>query len=245
MLLSALGGALFVSVNVYRWGPFVKWGRPSRCIVTAASLALLGTASPLYRNAGADDYIYYLVSTFVAYLIVCAGIFALLGLYASRKEKKKRAATRVPMHHTHSTRTETASVSTVEPMDELWAEVLDEFERGEYSRGLWAQCFSECDGEQSRAKATYLRKRVAQLQQERGWSGASSLKPQSLNQTRFDQQQRDRIEPYLSKPIHVHSYMSKYRVTENELRQAIVKGKIRSELIDDSLWIEDRSFKKR
>lgn len=47
--------------------------------------------------------------------------------------------------------------------EELWAIALSEFESDTRRLGLWAKCFSESNGNESEAKAAYLRERARQL----------------------------------------------------------------------------------
>ena len=42
----------------------------------------------------------------------------------------------------------------------LYEQTLDEYESGNIRRGLWAQALAESDGDESRAKGTYIRLRV-------------------------------------------------------------------------------------
>lgn len=49
--------------------------------------------------------------------------------------------------------------------------------------------------------------------------------------------------PYLERPIEVHEYMTKYRVNRKAVEHAILKARVRAELIDGTLWLEDRRFK--
>ena len=48
----------------------------------------------------------------------------------------------------------------------LWANALSELEGDERRMGLWAKCFSVANGNESQAKASYLRERVNQLLEE-------------------------------------------------------------------------------
>ena len=47
--------------------------------------------------------------------------------------------------------------------EELWATALSEFEGDHRRKGLWAKCFSVANGNESQAKATYLRERTNEL----------------------------------------------------------------------------------
>lgn len=48
--------------------------------------------------------------------------------------------------------------------ESLWEQALSEFENGPRKAGLWAKVFSEADGNESQAKARYLKVRVQQLE---------------------------------------------------------------------------------
>lgn len=47
--------------------------------------------------------------------------------------------------------------------NELWAKALAEAESPERDAGLWARCYAESSGDEGRAKAAYIRKRVEEL----------------------------------------------------------------------------------
>ena len=51
------------------------------------------------------------------------------------------------------------------PVDEnsLWEIAVDEFDGVSRKKGLWAKCFAEVDGDENKAKANYLKVRVAEL----------------------------------------------------------------------------------
>jgi len=49
--------------------------------------------------------------------------------------------------------------------DALYEKVWAELEDGSLNRGLWARCYAEVDGDAERAKARYIKARVAQLTQ--------------------------------------------------------------------------------
>ena len=47
--------------------------------------------------------------------------------------------------------------------DSHFAEAMAEIEESRMDKGLWARCFAECDGDHEKAKASYIRERVAVL----------------------------------------------------------------------------------
>ncbi len=50
--------------------------------------------------------------------------------------------------------------------DTFYEQVADELEAGTQKKGLWTRCFAEADGDENRAKAIYIKLRVAQLSAE-------------------------------------------------------------------------------
>ena len=50
--------------------------------------------------------------------------------------------------------------------DAFFAKVADEIAAGQLDRALWTKAFAQADGEENRAKATYIRLRAAQLQEQ-------------------------------------------------------------------------------
>ena len=50
--------------------------------------------------------------------------------------------------------------------EELYAKVAAELHGGNREEGLWAKCFAECDGDENKAKALYLKARVERLKEE-------------------------------------------------------------------------------
>lgn len=54
----------------------------------------------------------------------------------------------------------------VEPDEEFWAQALSECESGAMKAGLWARAFADADGVEPVAKASYMRLRAAQLQEQ-------------------------------------------------------------------------------
>jgi hypothetical protein len=47
--------------------------------------------------------------------------------------------------------------------EELYAQAAAELEDGNRDEGLWAKCFAECDGDENKAKARYIRTRAERL----------------------------------------------------------------------------------
>ena len=47
---------------------------------------------------------------------------------------------------------------------------------------------------------------------------------------------------YLKNPIHVYSYMQKYKKTEEKILDAIKKGKLRGCYVGEALWVENKKI---
>lgn len=62
----------------------------------------------------------------------------------------------------------------------LWEEILNEFESEKRNKGLWAKCFAEMNGDETQAKAAYLKERFQTLKQY-----AADLKTNSNESTRI------------------------------------------------------------
>ena len=61
---------------------------------------------------------------------------------------------------------EASTVVGVEPMEEFWAQALHECDSAAMKTGLWAKAFADAGGDERVAKATYIRLRAAQLQEQ-------------------------------------------------------------------------------
>jgi hypothetical protein len=61
--------------------------------------------------------------------------------------------------------------------EELYAQAAAELEDGTRDEGLWAKCFAECDGEENKAKARYIKTRAERLGVDKGSarSGESNI----------------------------------------------------------------------
>lgn len=47
---------------------------------------------------------------------------------------------------------------------------------------------------------------------------------------------------YLNYPIHIYSYMQKYKKTEDKIHDAIKNGKLRGCYVGEALWVEDKKI---
>lgn len=58
------------------------------------------------------------------------------------------------------------SIPTVNE-DKFWEMAIEEFDGESRKKGLWAKCFAEADGDENKAKASYLKQRVVELKTEK------------------------------------------------------------------------------
>jgi len=47
---------------------------------------------------------------------------------------------------------------------------------------------------------------------------------------------------YLKNPIHIYSYMQKYKITEEKILEAIKKGRLRGCYVNEALWVENKKI---
>lgn len=74
--------------------------------------------------------------------------------------------------------------------DPFYELVAAELERGYLAKGLWAKAIAKADGDEPRAKATYIRMRVSQLVQE---AKASEIREQQERQRRADLETAEQV----------------------------------------------------
>lgn len=157
-----------------------------------AALLLAGAiAPPAFAQAEAKD-IY--VSGVVGAISV-AGLFLIVGIYKLGKilvlkvrptpnpasfngqndlaqnkllatSEQKSAVSIQPNSSTRPVPFSRPSVASRTPAEEFWAAALAEFESVTRRPGLWARLFAEAGGEEAVAKAAYLSRRAADLQEE-------------------------------------------------------------------------------
>jgi hypothetical protein len=56
--------------------------------------------------------------------------------------------------------------------EEIYKAVLDEIERGEQRKGLWAKALANCDGDENKARSLYIQYRMQSLSDEATVMGA-------------------------------------------------------------------------
>ena len=130
--------------------------------------------------------------------------------------------------------------------DELLYEfVAIELEDGTLSKGLWTKALAETNFDSARARALYVKMRVAALNAE-----LREISPhiKELNDAKskltklLDQGCSQEAIDYLNNPIFAATYTQKYGVPIDEIKKAISIGKIKGCIVDGSLWIQDQKF---
>ena len=95
-------------------------------------------------------------------LIICCIVYAIYRIV--RDQRAKHSNLLVPAAGTPSHESNT---------DGLYEIVAEELRSNSLKQGLWVKAFAEADGDDSKARAAYIRHRVAQLEAERTPEGTS------------------------------------------------------------------------
>lgn len=131
------------------------------------------------------------------------------------------------------------------PTDELLYEfVASELANCMVKQGLWTKALSESDWNESKAKASYVRMRIAQLREElkTEMSRLNASVSGPIAEARAFGLSEDEIQ-YLGQPIKAIRYLEKYRVSKETLSKAIGLGRIRGVLHHEVLWVQDKSVR--
>lgn len=137
------------------------------------------------------------------------------------------------------------AVETSNEEELLYEFVATELEQGVMSKGLWAKALAETEFDDLRARALYMRMRVAILREE-----LRELVPQlsqiasarSRLQRLLEQGCSQEAIEYLRDPILAITYATKYGISMKKIEHAISIGKIKGCLVDGCLWVQDRQF---
>ncbi len=127
----------------------------------------------------------------------------------------------------------------------LYDFVAAELEEGTLSKGLWTKALAETGFDDARARALYVKMRVASLNAElreitpylrqlnEAKSRLQKLLEQGCSQEAID---------YLGSPILAATYTRKYGISIHKINKAISAGKIKGCIVEGYLWVQDRSF---
>ena len=130
------------------------------------------------------------------------------------------------------------------PTDELLYEfVAREIANTAPKTGLWTKALADCDWDEARAKALYVKMRVAQLKHQ--LEDAIERDQQrnadpSMHAVACGLSQED-IE-YLGTPIEAVRYVKKYGRSKEKLAKAIEQGRIRGVIFRGVLWVQDKKY---
>jgi len=138
--------------------------------------------------------------------------------------------------------------------EQAWAKALNEYESPSRRQGLWAKSFSESNGDETLAKAMYLKWRMQQLLEKNDLSesshhqiidkpNANSIAGTHAGQVADESPHLNMEEiEYLEVPISAFEYLRKYRVSEDQLERACARKKIKAVIRRGVLWVSDRKI---
>ena len=87
-----------------------------------------------------------------------------LGLPSGTQPPRQTSPSALPLLAPNNQIPPPAAMSPSSPTEEdFWATAMNEVETGQRRPGVWAKAFAECDGDETKAKVTYLKARVQQL----------------------------------------------------------------------------------
>lgn len=137
------------------------------------------------------------------------------------------------------------SYETSKQEELLYEFVATELEEGTLSKGFWTKALAETGFDDARARALYVKMRVASLNAELReitphlrQLNEAKLRLQKLLEQGCSQEAID----YLGNPIPAATYTRKYGVSIAKINKAISVGKIRGCIVEGYLWVQDRSF---
>jgi hypothetical protein len=137
----------------------------------------------------------------------------------------------------------TRSYETSKQEELLYEFVATELETGSLSKGLWTKALAETEFDDARARALYIKMRVASLtaelrelaphlkQIDEARSRLTKLLEQGCSQEAID---------YLGNPILAENYVRKYRVSMEKINKAISIKAMKACIVDGRLWVQDR-----
>ncbi len=138
--------------------------------------------------------------------------------------------------------------------NDAYAEALAEIEEGRLDKGIWARSFAESGGDESKAKALYIKARASAIEADAAWVDtrppeqendgvASRVKSSQEKQQALDAGLSIHDVEYLGRPIMAIHYLCKYKMSEDRLAIACLEQKIRWNKHDDILWVADEEIK--
>lgn len=140
--------------------------------------------------------------------------------------------------------------------NDVYAAALAEIEEQRVNKGTWARSFAESDGDESKAKATYIKLRVAALTEQATRKEAVSIGSEPTQektensylidvarQEAFNSGLNEHDVNYLIRPIKAIRYLSKYGVSNDQLALACTEQRIKW-CKGDILWVADEPLKK-
>lgn len=153
----------------------------------------------------------------------------------------------------HFTRTSPAlaetSLSAQSMVDEdaIYASIAHELKSGTTDEGLWTRLFAECDGDENKAKAAYIKHRAEKLISIERDKIRETVMAEEHEQLKSNKSNAlgvlaDNEIEYLVSPILAVRYLEKYGVSKDSLAEACAMKKIKSVMHDGVLWVQDKHY---
>ena len=136
-------------------------------------------------------------------------------------------------------------VSAPSKLDEaIYEWIANELSSNQVKQGLWTKALTDCDWNEAKAKAKYVKMRHEQLifeinnaSHQSGKSATSYANQEAIEYGLTT----DEIE-YLQVPIKAVRYIDKYKKTKEQIADAISKKKIHAVMKNEILWVTDKPF---
>lgn len=189
-----------------------------------------------------------------------SGAFLFSYLFFTFLKKKSKTKEVIKELATPSNRAEGMGDEKFE-LDEnkIYEKISEEIDQNTLDKGLWLKFFAESDGNKEKTKIRYIKERFKvlknkEVEKRKEISEAEILNEEVANEEAhfFDKNiYRDNLLEqgcskeaidYLKNPIHVYSYMQKYKKTEEKILDAIKKGKLRGCYVGEALWVENKKI---
>ena len=143
--------------------------------------------------------------------------------------------------------------------NKIYEKISEKIDQNTLDKGLWLKFFAESDGNKEKTKIRYIKERFKvlknkEVEKRKEISEAEILNEEAANEEAhfFDKNiYRDNLLEqgcskeaidYLKNPIHIYSYMQKYKKTEEKILDAIKKGKLRGCYVGEALWVENKKI---
>lgn len=142
--------------------------------VAVIPATLITAAAAIKRARDIEISLWWLILLLIPLANVAIGIFLLFAKGKGLKSKPENILTTVNLDalgdvditSTHSIGEATVKKIGLEPTEDFWAQALHECDSATQKPGLWAKAFADAAADERLAKASYIRLRAEQLQEQ-------------------------------------------------------------------------------